>query len=247
MAETVFAVTQTRPHEPIRRLRLDRITLQTHGLIVPCRPNADAIELLSNGPPVVGCNVSILKDGIFVGEDIIGEVCIAAPWLFSGYHKNEDATEQAFNGPWFRSGDLGFLHQGEVFLVGRLKDIIIVNGKNIVAHDVEAAVARVPYVRPGRAVAFGHYVDALGTEQLVVVAERLDDVTDDLTVVSLLNHAVSEEVGVGCGDVRLVEPGWLIKTTSGKISRSENARRYVDRFLRSTSVKPTTQSRGSSR
>jgi acyl-CoA synthetase (AMP-forming)/AMP-acid ligase II len=232
MAETVFAVTQSRTGKPVRRLCVDRAALQTRARAVMPSEDADQVVLLSNGPPVAGCEVRILSDGKFADERVVGEVCIAAPWLFSGYYNNPDATQQAFHGSWLRSGDLGFLDQGEIFVVGRLKDVIIVNGKNIFAHDVEAAVSRVPNVKPGRAVAFGYYVESLGSEQLVVVAERLDQADNDTTAASLLNHAVAEEVGVGCGDVRMVEPGWLVKTTSGKISRSENIKKYMREFFR---------------
>jgi fatty-acyl-CoA synthase len=233
MAETVFAATQSRIGEPVRRLRVDRDALQTHGLVQTPESDGDHTAfLLSNGAAIMDCEIRILKDDIFVGERVVGEVCLAAPYLFSGYHNNMHATQQAFHDQWLRTGDLGFLDQNDLFIVGRLKDIIIVNGKNIVAHDVEAAISRVPHVKPGRAVAFGHYVGSLGSEQLIVVAERLDPGADDATITRLISHAVSQEVGVGCGDVRLVDQGWLVKTTSGKISRSENLRKYVDTFSR---------------
>ena len=232
MAETVFAVTQSRLGEPVRRLWVDREALQTQGLITSTAPGKDATVLLSNGAPIRGCEVRVLKEGTFVGERVVGEICVTAPYLFTGYYNNPDATHAAFYGKWLKTGDLGFLDQGEVFIVGRLKDIIIVNGKNIVAHDVEAAVSRVPDVKPGRAVAFGHYVGSLGSEQLVVVAERLNAAVDDAEATRLISHAVFQDIGVSCGDVRLVDPGWLVKTTSGKTSRSENVRKYVEQFAR---------------
>jgi fatty-acyl-CoA synthase len=234
MAETVFAVSQSRVGNTVRRLSIDRLALQADGLVKP--PSKDADEaaqttLLSNGRPISGCQVKILKDGKFVGEGAVGEICVVAPFLFSGYFNSPALTEQAFYGQWLRTGDLGFLEQGEIFIVGRLKDIIIVNGKNIVAHDVEAAVSRVPHVKPGRAVAFGQYVPANGSEQLVVIAERLEAGPADAVVAGLINRAVAEEIGVTCNDVRLVDIGWLIKTTSGKMSRSENKTKYIEIFL----------------
>jgi len=230
MAETVFAVTQSQTGVPVRRLSVDREALQSHGLAKVPEHGSDSIVLLSNGPAIAGSEVRILKDGKFVGERVVGEICITAPYLFTGYHNNPNATAKVFDGEWFLSGDLGFLDQGEVFIVGRLKDIIIVNGKNIAAHDVEAAVSRVPDVKPGRVVAFGHYLPSLGSEQLVVVAERLNPECDAASVTRSINRAVFQDIGVSCGDVRLVEPGWLVKTTSGKISRSENARKYLSAF-----------------
>jgi acyl-CoA synthetase (AMP-forming)/AMP-acid ligase II len=230
MAETVFAAAQSHIGVKTRRLAVDREALQTLGEALPPTGAAEQTVLLSNGPPIPGCDIRILKDCVFVGEKRVGEICISAPYLFTGYHNNTEATDKAFLDGYLRTGDLGFLEGGEVFIVGRVKDIIIVNGKNIVAHDVEAAISRVQDVKPGRAVAFGRYVEQVGSEQLVVVAERLGAEADDAATIRAISNAVSEEVGVGCSDVRMVEQGWLIKTTSGKISRSDNVFKYVERF-----------------
>jgi fatty-acyl-CoA synthase len=231
MAETVFAVTQSPLGQVPRRLRVDRLGLQTQAVAVAAQAVGDTVELLSNGPPVAGCRVEIRREGKAVVDGVVGEVCVTAPWMFSGYHHNPTATENALDGGWLKTGDLGFVDGSEVYIVGRLKDVIIVNGKNLFAHDVEAAVSRVAGVKPGRAVAFGWYDASVGSEQLVVVAERDEPADEDAAVIRRLNHAVSTEVGVGCGDVRLVEHGWLLKTTSGKISRSENVGKYQRAFL----------------
>ncbi len=217
MAETVFAVSQSQPGRAVRRLAV-------------ARENGEGmVSLLSNGRPIAGCEVRILRDGGFAGERTMGEICIRAPWMFSGYERNPRATAAAFHEGWLRSGDLGFLDGGEVFVAGRIKDVIIVNGRNVFAHDVEAAASRVAGVKPGRAVAFGHYSARMGSEQLVVVAERTADM-DERETIAALNQAVLDEAGVACGDIRLVPPGWLVKTTSGKISRADNARRYAAEF-----------------
>ncbi|MDE2333597.1 MAG: AMP-binding protein [Rhodospirillales bacterium] len=235
MAETVFAVAQSDCSQSVRRLVVARADLQAGAAVSLPQPGGGTLELLSNGSPVAGCAVRICCDGAVVGERMIGEICIAAPWMFSGYHRNPEATAAVLEGGWLRSGDLGFLDGGEVFVVGRIKDVIIVNGRNLFAHDVEAAVARVPGVRPGRAVAFGYYTAQLGSEQLVVLAERADaDTTagDERDTISAVNRAVLDEVGVPCGDIRLVAAGWLTKTTSGKVSRIDNARRYAEELRR---------------
>jgi acyl-CoA synthetase (AMP-forming)/AMP-acid ligase II len=239
MAETVFAATQSAPGAAIRRLTVDRVALQSEAVAKPAAPGGEATVLLSNGKPIAGCDIRILRDSTFVGERVVGEVCIAAPYLFSGYHNNQEATQRAFHDGWFRTGDLGLLDGGEVFIVGRLKDVIIVNGKNIVAHDVEAVVSQVPHVKPGRAVAFGHYQDTLGSEQLVVVAEVMEGSIDSATVISQINHLVSQEVGISASDIRLVNQGWLVKTTSGKLSRSENKKKYEVDFICSTPPEKT--------
>ncbi len=227
MAEAVFAVSQSPHGHLVRRLAIDRDCITRLGPVQAPAEEDASLLLLSNGPPVDGCSVAILRDGRLLGERDIGEICVDAPFLMSGYFRKPEASAACFHGSWFRTGDLGFLDQGEVFVVGRLKDVIIVNGKNIFAHDVEAAVSRVDGVKPGRCVAFGHYSEKLGSEQLVVVAERLGDPDRDAEVVRLVNGSVIDEIGIPCSDIRMVDAGWLVKTTSGKTSRSENAGRYA--------------------
>ncbi len=207
MAETVFAVSQSVVGQPVRALEVG------------------GIKLLSNGKPVPGATVRVVRDGAPVPDGEVGELQIAAPFLFRGYHNNPVATGAAFDGEWYRSGDLGCLDGGEVFVTGRLKDVIIVQGRNVMAHDVEAAVSRVAGVKPGRCVAFGRYNERHGSEELVVVAERDGSGADP---VRAIGDAVMADTGVACGDIRMVDPGWLVKTSSGKTSRGENARKYAD-------------------
>lgn len=207
MAETVFAVSQSVVGRPIRTLKI-----------------GGGAELLSNGPPIPGAAMRVVRDGTVVADGEVGELQVSAPFLFRGYHNNPETTEAALDGDWYRTGDLGCVDGGEVFVTGRLKDVIIVQGRNVMAHDVEAAVSRVHGVKPGRCVAFGRFNERHGSEELVVVAER--DGTDDPTLA--IGDAVMADIGVACADIRMVEPGWLVKTSSGKTSRSDNARKYAE-------------------
>ncbi|MBL6457818.1 AMP-binding protein [Belnapia sp. T6] len=209
MAETVFAVAQAAPGAPVRRLTLP-----------------DGRTLLSNGPPLAGCEVEARGEAGPLPPGEIGELCIRAPFLFTGYNRNPEATAAALAEGWYRTGDLGLVEDGEVFVTGRIKDLIIVAGKNIHAHDVEAALQDLPGLKPGRAVAFGQDDPDLGTERLVVVAER-EEGADAASLVAAINGAVLDALGIACGAVQVVEPGWLVKTTSGKISRESNAARYA--------------------
>ncbi len=171
MAETVFAVTQSKAKEPPRRVTIDRSCIHALGEVREPSAPADAVSLLSNGPPVEGCRVRIGAPHATRAERWIGEVAVNASFMFSGYYRNPEATAAAFDGEWFRTGDIGFIDQGELFLIGRLKEVIIVNGKNIFANDVEEALIGTAGLKPGRAVAFGRYSEQLGSEQLIVVAE----------------------------------------------------------------------------
>ncbi|MBC7634943.1 MAG: AMP-binding protein [Acetobacteraceae bacterium] len=226
MAETVFAVSQSHPGVPVRRLTVSRAAIQSGDRIAPPSGDEAAIVLLSNGRPIPGCQVRILADTAEEGR--IGEIAVTAPFLFKGYHNSQAATAHAFMGGWFRTGDIGFIDDGEVYIVGRLKDVICVNGRNIAAHDAEAAASSVPGIKPGRTVAFGTYSSDTGSEQLIVIAESDADATEAIRLADEVYRAVREETGIACRVVRIVVPGWLIKTTSGKMSRYDNQRKYDD-------------------
>jgi fatty-acyl-CoA synthase len=210
MAETVFAVSQSPP------------------VSAPAEVEVDGSRTVSNGPPIPGMSVRVTRNGEAVDEGDVGEISVRAPYVFSGYYEDPEATARSFDGDWYRTGDLGFLRDGEVYVTGRTKDLLIINGVNYFAHDIEAAVNAVDGVRPGRCAALGVYNPAMGSEQLVLVAERADGANpaDDPVAAQRINRAVWERFGIGAADVRVVDPGWIVKTTSGKVSRSENVAKY---------------------
>lgn len=213
MAETVFAVSQSRRDAAPRRLGI-RIE---DGRVLP----GDSV-VLSNGPPLEGVEIRVLhQDRLHAEERIVGELCIASPFNFSGYFGGCAAPDR-----FHRSGDVGFIDRGEVFVLGRRKEVIVVNGRNIYAHDIEAAVSLVPGVRPGRCLALGIPSERTGSEDIVVLCEA--DTSSGL-LVSTINRAVLAQLGMPCAAIEIVPPGWLIKTTSGKISRSQNYQRYLER------------------
>jgi len=132
-------------------------------------------------------------------------------------------TASAFADGWFLTGDNGYLADGELYVTGRRKDVIIVGGTNLYPQDVEAAVEGVPGVHPGRVVAFGLFDERLGTEQVAMVVELEPDAVADADRV---RRAVRDRVAAATDCVvRLVHtvgPGWIIKTSSGKIARHAN-------------------------
>jgi len=145
-----------------------------------------------------------------------------------GYYTRPDATAEAFQDGWLRSGDIAYLVDGELVVCGRIKDVIIVGGRNVYPEDVERAVAEVAGIRAGNVIAFG-VIGRKGKEALVVVAEvRADDA-------GLVRQAVAERVvnavGLPAGDVVLVTPGTIPKTSSGKLQRSLCRSRYLEEGL----------------
>jgi acetyltransferase-like isoleucine patch superfamily enzyme/acyl carrier protein len=185
--------------------------------------------LVSSGSPLPETDVRIVgDDGSELDERREGEVLLRSPSLMNGYDGNAEATAAALVDGWYRTGDLGYLADGELFVTGRKQDLIIVGGKNIYPQDVEAVVNEVGGVIPGRVVAFGVPREELGTESLVILAES--DESNDPVLRREVHAAVAEHSDLVPGDVLLLPPRTLVKSTAGKISRSENRRRYLDEW-----------------
>ncbi len=164
-------------------------------------------------------------------EGIYGEIGLRGGFVFEGYRglgrEESGLTPDGF----YMTGDLGVMLNGGLYVFGRRKEIIIVNGKNLYAGDVEERVGAARGVRPGRAVAFGIENPALGTEELIVVAESDPSAgLDEAAVRAAIVAAVSDAFLVKPHDVRLIGGRWLVKTTSGKISRDKNRAKYLRDF-----------------
>ena len=229
MAETTFAATQTAPGRPPRTLEAAREALAAGALRDPLP--GEAVRLcVSSGAPIAGCEVRVVgEDGADLADGQVGELAIRSVSLFGGYRNHPEKTAEALRGGWYFSGDLGFREGGEFFVIGRRKDLIIVAGKNIYPEDVEDVVGRVEGVLAGRVVAFGADDAAAGTEQVCVVAESA--AAGDTAAERALSLAIREaaaRVDVTIGRVYVVPPRWLIKSSSGKPSRSANRARVLE-------------------
>ena len=159
------------------------------------------------------------------GEREVGELELRSPSVTPGYYRNPEATSATFNDGWLRTGDLAYLVDGRLVVCGRLKDVIIVGGRNVFPEDVERAAAAVDGVRAGNVIAFGSDRKR-GRESIVVVAETKTDEVHALHD-SVVTH-VRDAVGVPPVEVVLVRPGTLPKTSSGKLQRSLCRERYHD-------------------
>lgn len=232
MAENVFAVTQTDLRKPPAVIAAEPGRAATEGVVVPIEPTAEALAnetYLSCGRPIDGVGIRIVDgDGQTVPDGRIGQIHVTGTSLFSGYYLVEKTT--SLRDGWYSTGDLGFVLDGELYVTGRLDDLLIVHGKNIYAHDIEHAI-RDQGFKAGRAVALGIYNQEAGSQDLVVVAEREPGAaSNDVDIVRSVKAAIFACTGATASDVRLVDAGWLIKTTSGKISREANAKKYVAEF-----------------
>lgn len=225
MAETVFAVTQSDVCvDAPRRLWIDGAAFRKQGRAVPVSQTAPgAMCLVSCGRVLPATQVRIVSDlGKELDPGYVGEIVIQSESMFGGYYNRPDLTAKALRDGWYWSGDLGFLLDDELYVIGRKKDLIIVGGENIYPQDVEETVSAHPAIYDGRVVAFGHYDSSLGTETICVVAEvRAEaDLNKEQAIVRELKTAISSELGVAAGRIYLKPPRWIVKSTAGKPARS---------------------------
>ena len=218
MAELVIGGTFPQPMQGLRIDRVDRDLLELEHRAVPCE-SAAARELAFLGRPVPGLELRIVDyvTGDVRGDREVGELQIRGTSVTTGYYKRPEANSELFDGEWLRTGDLAYLVDGEMVMCGRLKDVIIIGGRNIYPDEVERAIGELDGVRAGNVVAFG--VDgARGKEVIVIVAESNSD--DPRPVARHIAQRVIDTIGVPAKDIVLVGGGSLPKTSSGKLQRS---------------------------
>jgi acyl-CoA synthetase (AMP-forming)/AMP-acid ligase II len=231
MAENVFAVTQSRLGEQVPFEVIDRDLFEREHVAKPVTDHK-GLALMSSGQPIQGTDVRIVNDaGEKLAERFVGEIIVQSDCLFSGYFQREDLNARAFQDGWFLTGDLGYLAEGNLYVTGRKKDLIIVGGRNIYPQDLEAIASGVEGVHPGRACAFGVYREKLGTEEVVMVAEsELEGEAARRELKEKVRIEVNRGSDVVLSRLQIVDPDWLFKTSSGKIARAANRERYLNRF-----------------
>lgn len=225
MAENVFAVSQSDCHkEGPKRIRADGKRFRTEHRIMPAAENTlGAVSFTSSGYLLPGQEIRIVSDtGIALEDAEVGEIHIKGDCLFDGYYNRPDLTAKALVDGWYRTGDLGFILESELYVVGRKKDLIIVGGENIYPQDVEEAAESHPAVHDGRVIALGIYNADLGTEEIVLVAEV--EAESDLKHASEIEREIRSRVVSGLGVapawIFLKPPKWIVKSTAGKPARS---------------------------
>jgi acyl-CoA synthetase (AMP-forming)/AMP-acid ligase II len=229
MAESVFAVTQT-----------------SLGLAPPCVPrngfrtNAlDYPELaydlvddvfVSSGTALRDTEIRIQDpSGRQCADGVAGEILIRTPSLFGGYWGTDGFHRTSLSNGWHATGDYGFLTGGHLYVIGRLKDIVIIGGQNVFPEDVELVVNSIPGVYPGRVVAFGVEDEAYGTQALAITAEMAGAFTSEGAeeLSAAIRKTVLATIGIAPRYVHAVPQRWIVKSTAGKISRRETRERFI--------------------
>ncbi len=233
MAENVFAVTQSGIHGKAGPdvVWADGSRFRSQHFIAPVSEGtAGAISFTSSGQLLPSNQVRIVSDsGDVLDTSYVSEIAIKSDSLFQGYYNRPDLTGKAIRGGWYYSGDLGFLRDGELYVVGRKKDLLIIGGENIYPQDIEEIVSSHPAIHDGRAIALGLFNPDLGTEDIVVVAEveseeqllRADEIEREI------RSNVVANMGVAVRTVFLKPPKWIVKSTAGKPARSTTRQKLL--------------------
>lgn len=215
MAEASLAVTFKPAGTLFKTLGVDADSLASAGIVA-----SGSKELVSVGRPVAGVEVEIRDDKLLPAPpDRVGRVFVRSPSVMAGYFGRADLTDQVLHDGWLDTGDLGFVHDGELFMCGRSKDIVIIRGANHAPQDFEAALEGLPGVRTGCAVAVGFVPAGEEEEALAMLVETTADAPPSLA--SDVASRVWERTTILPAHVELLAPGTLPRTSSGKMRRRE--------------------------
>ena len=241
LAEATLKVTGGRKSSVPVRYALNAEALQHHRLVEVAESDTHARLLVGCGYVDADTRVEIVdpESHTVCGESSVGEIWVSSRSVAGGYWNRPDETEQTFHayladtgdGPFLRTGDLGFLHEGELFITGRLKDLIIARGLNHYPQDIERSMEEShPELRPGCGAAFS--IDAGGEERLVLVqeVERSPKSAHEDIIMAVL-RAVGQDHEVQAHAIVLVKPHSIPKTSSGKIQRHLCRQRYLEGSL----------------
>ena len=224
MAEATLAMSFAATGEELPIILVDAEAFRDEGAVRDALDDGIALHFVGCGKPFSGHAIGIIDvDGNLIGEDREGEIVFRGPSLTDGYWENPEATAAVYRDGWLRTGDLGFVHQGDVFITGRCKDLIILNGRNHHPQTIEWAVQDLDGVHKGNVVAFSR--PGTESEELVVVAEVKADASHG--VAEAIIRAVADQLSLKVTDVVLLKPGELPKTSSGKLQRHKTREQYV--------------------
>ncbi len=227
LSEAALAVTFSDLSDPFHSVQVDREDLARDGV---ARETDDGREIVSVGRPVPGFRLEIRdRDGQILPPDRVGRLWIEGPSLMDGYLGAPEATACALRDGWLDTGDLGFLHGGELYLTGRAKDVVILRGRNYAPDEIERAVEGLPGVRAGCVAAASWLPENADGERLVLFVEAARHATplQAQALPAACRRAVLAGAGLDADEVVVLAPGTLPRTSSGKLRRQETLRLWL--------------------
>jgi acyl-CoA synthetase (AMP-forming)/AMP-acid ligase II len=241
MAENVFAITQTPLGIPPKTIPRDRLRHRTAAFEKLAFDLIDEVYV-SSGPALRGMQLRVMDSAQCACSDgQPGEIQIRTESLFAGYWGREGFLRNSLSGDgWYATGDYGFQIDGDLFVIGRLKDIVIIGGQNVFPEDVEAVVNTIAGIYPGRVVAFGVEDKQYGTESLAVVAEVRGEFEKEAVrrLEREIQRLVFSAIGIPPRYAAVVPERWIVKSTAGKISRRDTRRRFLEERIRQVEPQP---------
>jgi acyl-CoA synthetase (AMP-forming)/AMP-acid ligase II len=229
MAENVFAVTQS-PLDGMPAVdEIDRETFMTQRLATPPVAGQPSMKMTSSGHPLPNTKIRVVDaDFNDLPDRSVGEIAVQSDCMLTEYFNRPDATEAVIKNGWYLTGDYGYIADGELYVSGRKKDLIIVGGKNVYPQDLEALASEVNGVHAGRTVAFGMYDEEEGTEEVVIIAEAESTVpSEQEAIADAIRKHVTKSSAIALRHVKVVDDKWIIKTSSGKTARSANKEKFL--------------------
>jgi acyl-CoA synthetase (AMP-forming)/AMP-acid ligase II len=229
MAENVFCVTQSLLGSVPTVDEIDRESFMVQRVAKGPLDGRPSMKMMSSGGPIENVKIKILDEhGQELPEGTVGEIAIQSNCMLIGYYNRPDLSAKAFLDGWYLTGDYGYISNGEVFVSGRKKDMIIVGGRNVYPQDLEMLTYEVPGVHAGRSVAFGMFDETQGTEEVVIIAEVDSEDTDkQQKVADAIRLHVTKNSAIALRYVKVVGPKWILKTSSGKTARSANKEKFL--------------------
>lgn len=224
MAEATLAIAAKPIDATMSTLHIDTDHFRKEKRVRIVEPSEDSHEVVSCGITFPDHEIGIFAaPGQRLEDGQEGEIYFRGPSVTAGYFQNPEATKESFHDDgWLATGDLGFMMNGEVFVTGRIKDLIIINGRNIHPQSIEWPIYEVEGVRPGNVVAFS--VPGKTTEEVVLCIETTANPPEDLE--QRVRDVVIREFGIPVAEVVLLSAGQLPKTSSGKLQRRQTRALY---------------------
>ena len=241
MAEATLAIAFNRRGWTGRKLVIDRHVYETQNVARVLGDEANTgdprtrFELVSCGWTFDGHEIRIFdEDGKPLPDGHVGEIVFKGPSVTPGYFENPEATRQLLKDGWLHTGDLGFILQGELYITGRQKDIVIINGRNYPPQAIEWVVEEIAGIRKGSVVAFS--IDGDATEKLIVIAETT--MTDNAALAQAVSEQIRSALGLSVDKVVLVARGSVPKTSSGKLQRRHTKALFEEGLLGPSGAQP---------
>lgn len=240
LAETSLGLTASPLGRPPRIDNIDRKSFEEKKLAISTikTSSVHCLEFVSCGLPLSGQEIRIVDNqNNMLSDRMVGHLQFRGPSSMRGYYNNPEATQEIFHNGWWDSGDLAYKAEGEIFITGRKKDLIIKAGRNIYPSEIETVTASISEIRRGCVIAFGIQDHLTGTDKIIIVAEtnQLDNQKQQ-TMIERIKEAVVSAVNVSPDEINLVPPHTIPKTSSGKLQRSICKKMYLEKSLKQSSI-----------